>query len=126
MQNLFNLHRRLNYWQREKEKIDRQIIELQEKLDAKQALELEMEQLRGALQVMKHMDGDEDIEVQMKIIKIQKDLKEKEEEYQDMEQLHQALVVNHRKVNDEVQDGRKEVISVSIVLIKNDSKILCH
>ena len=42
--------------QKENEKLDREIIELQKKLDTKQALELEMERMRGALQVMKHME----------------------------------------------------------------------
>ncbi|KAK0606104.1 hypothetical protein LWI29_034171 [Acer saccharum] len=62
---------------KENEKLDREIIELQNKLDTKQALELEMERMRGALQVMKHIE-EEDMEDKKKIESIQKDMKEKE------------------------------------------------
>ncbi|KAL5747852.1 hypothetical protein ACOSP7_024868 [Xanthoceras sorbifolium] len=96
---------------KQKEKLDRQIIELQKKLDTKQALELEIERMRGALQVMKHMGEDEDTEVKKKIESIQKDLKEKEEEYEETEELNQALIIKERKINDELQDARKVLIS---------------
>ncbi|KAK2643022.1 hypothetical protein Ddye_024785 [Dipteronia dyeriana] len=95
---------------KEKEKLDREIIELQKKLDTKQALELEMERMRGALQVMKHIE-EEDMEVKKKIESIQKDLKEKEEEYEGLEELSQALIIKEVKVNDELQDARKVLIN---------------
>ncbi|KAL5814473.1 hypothetical protein ACOSQ4_025114 [Xanthoceras sorbifolium] len=95
----------------EKEKLDKQIIELQKKLDAKQAIELEIERMRGALQVMKHMGSDEDMEVEKNIDAIQRELLEKEEEYEEMEQLNQALIIKERKINDELQDARKELIN---------------
>ncbi|KAK0605415.1 hypothetical protein LWI29_026486 [Acer saccharum] len=95
---------------KEKEKLDREIIELQKKLDTKQALELEMERMRGALQVMKHIE-EEDMEVKKKIESIQRDLKEKEEEYEALEELSQALIVKDLKINDELQDARKVLIN---------------
>ncbi|GAV78267.1 XS domain-containing protein/XH domain-containing protein/zf-XS domain-containing protein [Cephalotus follicularis] len=95
---------------REKEILHRKIIELEKKLDAKQALELEMERMRGALEVMKHMEGDEDLEIEKKMDAIEEELKEKEEEYDGLDSLNQALIVKERKTNDELQDARKELI----------------
>ncbi|XP_057474899.1 protein INVOLVED IN DE NOVO 2-like [Actinidia eriantha] len=96
---------------RQKEKLHKQIIELQKKLDAKQALELEIERMKGAIQVMKHMSEDGDMEVKRKMESIEEDLKDKQEDLEQMEELNQALVVKHRQVNDELQEARKELIN---------------
>lgn len=98
-------------WQEEKEKLHRKIIELQKGLDAKQALELEIEQKRGSIQVMKHM-GEENMEIKNKMEAILKEIKEKEESMEHMETLNQTLVVKERNTNDELQDARKELINV--------------
>lgn len=98
-------------WQEEKEKLHRKIIELQKGLDAKQALELEIEQKRGTIQVMKHM-VEENMEVQEKMNAIMKEIKEKEKEMGTMEALNQTLIVQERKSNDELQEARKELINV--------------
>ncbi|KAI3809055.1 hypothetical protein L1987_25022 [Smallanthus sonchifolius] len=94
---------------REKEELHKKIILLEKQLDAKQAVELEIERLRGQLNVMKHM-GDDDLEVIKKVEDIHKNLREKEEELEDLENLNQTLVVQERKSNDELQDARKELI----------------
>ncbi|KAJ1406895.1 Zinc finger-XS domain [Sesbania bispinosa] len=94
---------------KEKEKLHKKIHELQRKLDAKQALELEIEHLRGALQVMKHMG--EDDEEKKKLDAVKMDLQDKEEELKDMEEFQQFLVVKERRTNDELQDARKELIA---------------
>jgi hypothetical protein len=86
---------------------------LEKQLDAKQALELEIERLRGALNVMKHMEDDGDVEVLRKMDAIIKNLREKEGELNDLEALNQTLIVRERKSNDELQDARKELINVS-------------
>ena len=101
-------------WQREKENLHKRIIELERKLDAKQALELEIDRMRGALQVMKHMRENRDMDMKIKMDEIQEELKEKEEELDDLEALNQALVVKERKSNDELQEARKELIGVRI------------
>lgn len=98
-------------WQEEKEKLRRKIIELQKGLDAKQALELEIEQKRGTIQVMKHMK-EENVEVQEKMDTIITEIKEKEEEMDAVEALNQSLIVRERKSNDELQEARKELINV--------------
>ena len=99
--------------QRQKEELHKRIIRLEKQLDAKQALELEIERLRGALNVMKHMEDDGDVEVLRKMDVIIKSLREKEGELNDLEALNQTLIVRERKSNDELQEARKELINVS-------------
>ncbi|KAI3777975.1 hypothetical protein L2E82_06895 [Cichorium intybus] len=94
---------------REKMKLHEKIIFLEKQLDAKQALELEIEHLKGDLNVMKHI-SDNDLEVLKKIDDIHNKLKEKEEELDDLENLNQTLVVQERTRNDELQEARKELI----------------
>lgn len=97
--------------QKQKEKLHRKIHELQRELDAKQTLELEIERLRGAVLVMKHM-GEDDVDEKKKLDAIKMELQDKEEEWEGIEQMHQTLVIKERKTNDELQDARKELISV--------------
>lgn len=94
---------------KEKEKLHKKIHDLERGLDAKQALELEIELLRGALQVKTHMGGT-DLAEKEKLEAIKMDLQEKEEELECMEDLQQTLIVKELKTNDELQDARKKLI----------------
>ncbi|CAN1148627.1 Protein INVOLVED IN DE NOVO 2 [Linum perenne] len=96
---------------REKEKLHNRIIQLEKQLDAKQKLELEIEQLRGTLNVMQHMGDDGDAEILKKVDDVITDLKEKEDELDSVEALNQTLIVKERKSNDELQDARKELVN---------------
>ncbi|KAJ6317670.1 hypothetical protein OIU76_013252 [Salix suchowensis] len=96
---------------RQKEELHNRIFKLEKQLDTKQALELEIERLRGALNVMKHMEDDGDVEVLRKMDAIIKKLIEKEGELNDLDALNQTLIVRERKSNDELQEARKELIS---------------
>ncbi|XP_022964643.1 protein INVOLVED IN DE NOVO 2-like isoform X2 [Cucurbita moschata] len=98
--------------QKEKEKLHKKIIELEQKLDARQALELEIERLKGSLEVMKHMGEDGDDDTKKKMDQIQQDLNEKEEEFEYFQNINQNLIIKERRTNDEVQDARKELIHV--------------
>ncbi|KAI3694629.1 hypothetical protein L1987_77597 [Smallanthus sonchifolius] len=95
---------------REKGKLHQKIIELEKKLDEKQRLALQIEQMKGALEVMKHMSH-EDIEAKKKMESIQENLKEKEEELEDLEALNQTLIIKERLSNDELVEARKELIN---------------
>jgi hypothetical protein len=101
--------------QKEKEKHHKKIQKMERKLDSKQALELEVEQLRGAFQVMNQI-GETDLEEKKKLEAVKMDLKEKEEELEDIRALQQTLIVTECKTNDELQDARKALISVCIFL----------
>ncbi|RHN76090.1 putative XS domain-containing protein [Medicago truncatula] len=103
LQFLIQLHK-------EKEKLHKKIHDLERGLDAKQALELEIERLKGAFQVMNHI-GETDIDEKKKLEAIRMELQEKEEELEGVEDLQQTLVVQERKTNDELQDARKKLIA---------------
>ncbi|CAN0837456.1 Protein INVOLVED IN DE NOVO 2 [Linum grandiflorum] len=94
---------------REKEKLGCRIIELEKKLDAKPNLELEVDQLRGALDVMKCKANSGDCEVLENVEVIMRWSKEKEYELDSLEALNQSLIVRERESNDELQDARKEL-----------------
>lgn len=98
----------------EKEDLHNRIIQLENKLDEKQALELEIEQLKGTLNVMEHMgDGDDEVALK-KMEALLKELREKEKERERAEALTQTLIIKEHKSNDELQEARKEMINVSI------------
>ncbi|KAL8479062.1 hypothetical protein ACS0TY_030820 [Phlomoides rotata] len=80
----------------QKELAHKKIIELEAKLDQKQALELQIERMRGAVEVMKHMTDEGD----------------KEEEFEGLESLNQNLIIKERMTNDEVQEARKQLFIV--------------
>ncbi|XP_009597794.1 factor of DNA methylation 4 [Nicotiana tabacum] len=96
---------------KEKEQLHKRIIELQAKLDQKQALELQIERLRGATEVMRHMNVEGDLEAKKKLESIQEEIKESEEELESLETLNQTLIIKERLTNDEVQEARKELIN---------------
>ena len=98
--------------QREKQAALEKILKLQQHLDAKQKLELEIQTMKGKLEVMKHMPGEQDSESK-KMDELTEELKEKVAESEEMEALNKALVIKERKSNDELQHARKELIDVS-------------
>lgn len=105
-----NVLRLIEEQKREQEAALKKILQLEKQLDAKQKLELEIQQLKGKLQVMKHMGGEDDSVVKKKMEEMSEELKEKIEEMEDLEALNQALVVKERMSNDELQEARNELI----------------
>ncbi|CAI9113890.1 OLC1v1014589C1 [Oldenlandia corymbosa var. corymbosa] len=104
-----NVLRLVEEQKREKEEALKKILELERDLNAKQKLEMEIEELRGKLKVMRHM-GD-DAAVQKQIQEMTDELQEKVDELKSTEELHNALFTKERQTNDELQDARKELIS---------------
>ncbi|KAI4299565.1 hypothetical protein L6164_033009 [Bauhinia variegata] len=96
---------------REKEQLDAKIIQLEKQLDMKQKLELEIEQLRGTVKVMRHMEVDGDAELLKKVEALNNDIRDKEQSLEHLEALSQTLIVKERMSNDELQEGRKELIN---------------
>lgn len=106
-------------WQKEKEDLRKRIIDLESILDQKQALELEIERMKGAKEIIRHMGEEGDTEAEKKKILIEQELREKEEELENLGSLNQTLIIKERKCNDEVQEARKELIQVSYFGIFN-------
>ncbi|KAF8780036.1 hypothetical protein HU200_002003 [Digitaria exilis] len=108
-ENVFKLAE--EHQQREKQAAMGKIIKLQQQLDAKQKLELEIQQLNGHLEVMKHMPGEKDSESKKKMKELSEELQDKYDEMEAMESLNQTLIIKERKSNDELQNARKELIA---------------
>ncbi|KAF8400539.1 hypothetical protein HHK36_013838 [Tetracentron sinense] len=106
-----NVLRLVEEQKREKEAALKRILKLESQLDAKQKLELEIEELRGKLRVTKHMGGEDDTGVQKKMKEMTTELEEKIGEMEDVESLNQILIVKERQSNDELQEARKELIA---------------
>ncbi|GKE35670.1 factor of DNA methylation 1-like protein, partial [Tanacetum coccineum] len=78
--------------QMEKEEAFKKILELDRQLDAKQKLKMEIEELKGRLQV-----GDDELKAKM-------------EEIVDIEDMNQTLIMKQRQSYYELQEARKELI----------------
>lgn len=99
-------------FQREKEEALNKILQLEKQLDAKQKLEMEIEELKGKLEVMKHLGDEDDEAVQKKMKEMKKELEDKVESLEDLESLNQTLIAKERQSNDELQEARKALIAV--------------
>jgi len=100
--------------QRQKEQLRHKIIRLEKQLEVKQKLELEIQQLKGKLNVMQYIEDDGDSEVLNTVDALHKDLREKEQSLRDVDALNQTLIIKERQRNDELQEARKELINVSV------------
>ncbi|KAK2970280.1 hypothetical protein RJ640_021355 [Escallonia rubra] len=105
-----NVLRLVEEQKREKEEALKKILELERQLDAKQKLEMEIQELKGKLQVMKHLGDEDDTAVQKTMKEMNEELEQKMDEMTDLESLNQTLVVKERQSNDELQEARKELI----------------
>lgn len=93
------------------------ILQLEKELDAKQKLEMEIQELKGKLQVMKYHADEDDAAVQHKMKEMNDELEEKKDNLESMEAMNQQLFVKERQSNDELQEARKELIKVGSHLL---------
>ncbi|KAL8474440.1 hypothetical protein ACS0TY_030340 [Phlomoides rotata] len=105
-----NVLRLVEEQKREKEEALKKVLELERNLDEKQKLEMEITELKGKLEVMKHLGGDDDAAVQQKINEMKELLLEKKEDLEGLEDLNTQLLSKERQSNDELQEARKELI----------------
>ncbi|KAJ7975729.1 factor of DNA methylation 1-like [Quillaja saponaria] len=105
-----NVLRLVEEQKREKEEALNKILLLEKQLDAKQKLEMEIEELKGKLQVMKHLGDEDDTAVKKKMEEMNDELKQKIEDLEDLESMNQTLITKERYSNDELQEARKELI----------------
>ncbi|CAM0880764.1 unnamed protein product [Alopecurus aequalis] len=93
---------------REKEDALARMLELEKELHEKRELELEVTRLNGTLQVMKHLEEDDDGDIHDKMEKLSERL---EHERKRLEEMSGELVRKERESNDELQEARKELIA---------------
>ncbi|KAF7001141.1 hypothetical protein CFC21_016869 [Triticum aestivum] len=103
------LRQLLKKHEQEKEDAFRRQYKLEEDLTSKQNLEMELAQLRGKLEVMKHMGAEADT-TSKEFDKVSEELKEKDEQLEAMESANQALIIVERRTNDELEQAKKELI----------------
>uniref|UniRef100_A0ACD5YBV6 Uncharacterized protein n=1 Tax=Avena sativa TaxID=4498 RepID=A0ACD5YBV6_AVESA len=95
--------------EQEKEDAFRRRYKLEEDLTSKQNLEMQLAQLRGKFEVMKHMETEADTSSK-ELEKISVELKEKDDELDAMVDANQALIIVERRTNDELEQAKKELI----------------
>nr|CAB3498504.1 unnamed protein product [Digitaria exilis] len=100
------LLRLVKHHEQEKEHVVKMLYNLENQLASKQKLELEIEQLTGNLEVMRHM-GDADANLKKKVDELRETLEEKNEEMEAMDSLNQTLVIKERRTNDELEEAKK-------------------
>ncbi|KAK6120463.1 hypothetical protein DH2020_045800 [Rehmannia glutinosa] len=105
-----NVLRLVEEQKREKEAVLKKVLELERNLDEKQKLEMEIEQLKGKVEVMKHMGGDDDAAIPQNIDEMEERLQEKKEDLDNLEELNQLLLAKERQSNEELQMARKVLI----------------
>lgn len=105
-----NVLRLVEEQKREKEEALSKILQLEKQLDAKQKLEMEIEDLKGKLEVMKHLGDEDDAAVQKKMKEMNDELESKIDDLDEMESLNKTLIMKERQSNDELQEARRELI----------------
>ncbi|KAL9462958.1 hypothetical protein AB3S75_000878 [Citrus x aurantiifolia] len=105
-----NVLRLVEEQKREKEEALSKILQLEKQLDAKQKLEMEIEDLKGKLEVMKHLGDEDDAAVQKKMKEMNDELESKIDDLDEMESLNKTLIAKERQSNDELQEARRELI----------------
>ncbi|XAR50484.1 hypothetical protein NMG60_11004826 [Bertholletia excelsa] len=119
-----NVLRLIEEQKKEKQEALNKILQLEKQLDAKQKLEMEIEELKGKLQVMKHLGDEDDAAVQNKIKEMNEELDQKIDEMKDLEDLNQMLIVKERQSNDELQEARKELIAGLSDMLSNSRTLI--
>ncbi|XP_029130922.1 protein INVOLVED IN DE NOVO 2 [Cajanus cajan] len=93
------------------EQLNAKVIQLEKQLECCQNLELENQQLKEKLDVMKHME-DEFLNM---VGALHMNVVEKERLLKDSEDFNQSLIIKEREINDELQNARKKLIELSII-----------
>ncbi|KAL2935801.1 Factor of DNA methylation 2 [Bienertia sinuspersici] len=117
-----NVLRLVEEQKRETEEALKKVLQLEKELDAKQKLQLEIEELKGKLEVMKHLGNDDDVAVKSAMKKLTEELNQKIEDMNDLEDMNQTLMVRQRKSNDELQPARKALTEAFITKCKKRFK----
>ncbi|KAB1218789.1 hypothetical protein CJ030_MR3G026669 [Morella rubra] len=116
-----NVLRLVEEQKREKEEALNKILQLEKQLDSKQKLEMEIQDMKGKLQVMKHL-GD-DAAIKKKMEEMDGDLQEKIDDLSELESLNSILVSKERQSNDELQEARKQLIEGLTEMLRGSTDI---
>uniref|UniRef100_A0A803MFU3 XH/XS domain-containing protein n=2 Tax=Chenopodium quinoa TaxID=63459 RepID=A0A803MFU3_CHEQI len=115
-----NVLRLVEEQKREKEEALKKILQLEKELDARQKLQLEIEELKGKLEVMKHLGDDDDAAVQRKMKEMREELDQKIDDMNHLEDMNQTLVIKQRQSNDELQEARNVLINALLEMLQSN------
>ncbi|KAL2935802.1 Factor of DNA methylation 1 [Bienertia sinuspersici] len=115
-----NVLRLVEEQKREKEEALKKILQLEKELDARQKLQLEIEELKGKLEVMKHLGDDDDAAVQRKMKEMTEELEQKIDDMNHLEAMNQTLVTKQRQSNDELQEARNVLITALLDILQSN------
>ncbi|CAI0420756.1 unnamed protein product, partial [Linum tenue] len=96
--------------QREKDEALQKILQLEKQLESKQQLEMEIQQLKGKLNVLKHLEDQDDEAVKKAMKEMDDELAAKISDLADKDSLMTTLMVRERQSNDEVLEARKVML----------------
>ncbi|XP_057517058.1 factor of DNA methylation 1-like [Amaranthus tricolor] len=115
-----NVLRLVEEQKREKEEALKKILHLEKELDARQKLQLEIAELKGKLEVMKHLGDEDDEAVQRKMKEMNEELNQKIEDMNHLETMNQTLMIRERQSNDELQEARNVLISALLDILQSN------
>ncbi|ESQ28309.1 hypothetical protein EUTSA_v10019728mg [Eutrema salsugineum] len=96
---------------RQKEETLKEILQLEKELASKQKLQMEIQELKGKLQVMRHVEDEDDEDVKEKMKKMNEELEEKSSTLEYLQDTNTALTIKDRQGIDEIQEARDELIT---------------
>ncbi|CAH8321373.1 unnamed protein product [Eruca vesicaria subsp. sativa] len=99
------------FFLRENKEAMRKILELKTQLDNKQTLEMEIQELKAKLKVMKHLGDADDDAVKQEMKEMNDKLEDKKSELEELEQMNSDLMTKERQSNFEIQAARKTLIA---------------
>ncbi|XP_062089977.1 factor of DNA methylation 1-like isoform X2 [Humulus lupulus] len=113
-----NVYRLVEELKRDEEEALNKILQLEKELGAKQRLEVEIKELRGKLEMMKHLEIEDDESVQKKMKEMNDELHEKVDDLDGLKSLNQTLLTKEHEINDELQEARKALIEYRCALCR--------
>ncbi|CAH2067945.1 unnamed protein product [Thlaspi arvense] len=96
---------------RKKEETLNKILQLEKELNSKQKLQMEIQELKGKLQVMRRVEDEDDEDIKKEMKDMNEKLEEKCSELEDLEDTNSALMIKQRQGNDEIQEAREELLT---------------
>ncbi|CAN6907376.1 unnamed protein product [Brassica oleracea] len=118
-----NVLRLVEEHKRQKDEAMGKILELKAQLDTKQTLEMEIQELKGKLQVMKHLGDADDEAVKQTMKEMNDKLEDKKSDLEQLEQMNSDLMTKERQSNFEIHAARKTLIARLTGLLGAESDI---
>ncbi|KAL1205572.1 Factor of DNA methylation 5 [Cardamine amara subsp. amara] len=108
---------------RKKEETLNKILQLEKELNSKQKLQMEIQELKGKMQVMRHVGDEDDEDVKKKMKEMNEELEEKCSELDDLHETNSALMLKEHESSAEIQEAREELTKELSKLLNDRTRI---